>query len=95
MEIGDLIGVIAAIRLDQHHHMAEAQAMNGKPFFWIQIAGGFWRSPTGFDQASSRFWNAGPPLLIGGEGQMIQRWAVLSFRCIGAAGQQLLHQAIA
>ena len=95
MEIGDLIGVIAAIRLDQHHHMAEAQAMNGKPLVWIQIAGGFWRSPTGFDQASSRFRNAGPPLLIGGEGQMIQRWAVLSFRCIGATGQQLLHQAIA
>ena len=95
MEIGDLIGVVAAIRLDQHHHMPEAQAVNGKALVWIQVAGGFWSTPSGFDQTSSRLRNSSPPRLISDEGQMIQGWAVLSLRCVRATGQQQLHQAIA
>ena len=76
MQISDLIRVIAPIRLQQHHQMAIAQTMNGKPTLPIEITGLLRLSPAADDPCFGLAWNRVPPGLVGLQRQVIKGGAV-------------------
>ena len=95
MQISDLLRVVPPVRLQQNHHMTEAQTMDGKALPSVQIAGLIRGSPSFLDQPLSLRRHRAPPELIVSQRQMVQRWSVQSFRRIGAPLHQLFDQGIA
>ena len=94
MEIRDLIRVVAAVGLNQHHHMAESQSVDGEAACGVQVTGAAGGAPARFDPLSGVRGDAVPPPLVLGEAQMIQGRTIQTFRSVGATSEQALHQCL-
>ena len=94
MQIRDLIRVVAAVGLNQHHHMAESKSVDGKAASGVQVTRAAGGTPAGFDPLSGVRGNRVPPPLVLGEAQMIQRRTIQTFRSVGATSEQALHQCL-
>ena len=95
MQIRDLIGVVAAVRLNQHHHMTESESVHGKAEPGLQVTGPVRRSPALLDALTGLGGDGLPPPLVIGEAQMIQWLTIQALRSIGATSEQALHQCLA